>query len=821
MATATSFERIEITGVIPETEPRFHAYKLAAGRFLLADDKNAVVIEQLLADEFKLTVGDDLLVRHHQHPEPVRRMRIVGVVDRRRASVNQAPMAWAKLSDVQSLCRIPDRIKEIDVIVAEPGIENIRRIAGEIESLIKQRNAQREAEGRKPESIEVKTTEAQHQKLGAAQGLVRFIMMLLACCVLLTAFFIILSTMSMGVTERVSELGLLRCVGVTRRQLSGVLLLQTVPLGLAGTLLGLPLGFALQWLTLQTVPEYVGSMAVSRTGVLLGVLGGLGATLLGATVPALSAFTVSPVEAAHPHAAGRLGRWVWPAALVGLAAIAAHVVVQRNMPPQAGASFDAQALAGLVLLYGGWTLLMPAVVLLLGRLAVRVAAWVLRLRPQLLGDEIAKAPYRSAAICAGLMVGLSLIIGLVVWGKSVKQGWQFPKEFPDAMLYSYESLPLAEVRQVLASTQGISQYTVTDDFPFSLTKLPESGFLRALAGLDQFSRFLAIDPVDGPKIVKLTFVEGDEQEAIAKLRQGGHLLVTREFAQAQSKHVGDRLTIWVGKKRARFTIAGIVASPGLDIAISFFNATTYFQTYSVGAIIGTFDDAKRKFGREYGKLMLFNFSFAGPDESRIIADSSEAQSYAQPTLTAPSGRPTFALGAGPIPGDGPEERIANGILTRLGDPPKAFVTARELKHQIERNIDRVTLLLSAVPAVALIVAALGLANLMAANVASRSKQLAVLRAIGATRWQLVRIVMGEALVLGLIGSVMGLTLGIALGRTSNVMTAKLSGFCPEFAIPWEMVTAGAVLATGLCMLAALIPARYAGRSNIVAVLSDL
>jgi putative ABC transport system permease protein len=160
------------------------------------------------------------------------------------------------------------------------------------------------------------------------------------------------------------------------------------------------------------------------------------------------------------------------------------------------------------------------------------------------------------------------------------------------------------------------------------------------------------------------------------------------------------------------------------------------------------------------------------------------------------------------------------MLERLGYPSKAFVTARELKQQIDRSIDRVTLLLSAIPAVGLIVAALGVANLMAAGVAARSRQTAVLRAIGVTKNQMSRMVIGEALVLGLLGSVMGLALGFYLGRTSNFMTELLSGFQPEFAIPWAKVCLGAALATGLCLLAALIPARYASRSNIVAALSD-
>jgi len=216
--------------------------------------------------------------------------------------------------------------------------------------------------------------------------------------------------------------------------------------------------------------------------------------------------------------------------------------------------------------------------------------------------------------------------------------------------------------------------------------------------------------------------------------------------------------------------------------------------------------------------MLSNLDFPHDDRSRGGASNDSAKKVDGETTQ--DGRPTFAAGGGPIPGDGPEEAVANAMLARLGYPLKAFVTARELKHQIDQSISRVTLLLSAIPAIGLIVAALGLANLMAANVVNRSRQTAILRAIGATKSQIARIVIGEALVLGLLGSIMGLTLGLLLAQTSNSMTQILSGFSPQFAVPWSSVAIGAGFATALCVLAALIPAHYASRSNIVSVLSQ-
>lgn len=824
---SNAYVRIEVTGIVPREEEGFRNYNISEGRMLRQGDRNSVVMEKLLARRFNLSVGDKLFLRHKEQPNPAHAFTIVGILDRRRASMNQAFMVWAPLHEVQSLCKLPGLVKSVEIIAQDPSSAEIGRIAKDVEAIIaKKREAIRQT-GDSPPSIEVRTTAAQLKKLGAAQGLLQFIMLLLACVVLLTAFFIIIATMSMGVTERVAELGLLRCVGVTRWQLCRLIILQTAPLGVLGTVLGIPIGLALQWLTMHFVPDYLGSFAISIPGLWLAAIGGIGTTLLGAVFPAIRAFEVSPVEAVRSPGDPNAARWVWLSTGVGVVMLVAHEVIARSLAAQGHGMFDAKAIASIVLLYLGAALLVPLIVILFGKPAVRIAGRLLGLRHELLGDEIHKAPFRSASICSGLMVGLSLIVGLIVWGESVKAGWQFPSEFPDALLYFYEPRPLDKVRE-LSKLEGVAAMTVTDDIGFSLRKPQKQSSLLDLFRVDPLQRFIAIDPDEGFNIVKLTFLEGDEETARAKLKQGGFILVTREFAAAYRKGIGDRVRIWVegmdGTRyklyNARFEIAGVIASPGLDIAISFFAAESYFQSYAVGAMVGTLEDAKKHFNREFGKLVLFNFDPAMAVGKPVTSDDLAPEGIPG-TATTKTGRPTFALsGKAPLPGDTPEIHLVNEMLKRMDYPDRAFVTARELKRQIDENINRVTLLLSAVPFVGLIIAALGLANLMAANVSSRSRHLAVLRAIGITKSQLVRMVVGEGLVLAIIGSSLGLLLGIVLGRTSNFMTELLSGFRPEFAIPWTYVTAGALLSTALCILAALGPAHYAGRSNIVSALQD-
>jgi len=809
--------RIEVMGIVPEKEKIFRTYKLFAGRFIEPGDDDAIVVEKLLADDLRLQLGDKMTLQTIVGNAPPRPFVVVGIIDRRRASVNQAPMVWTSLKSVQQLVGLAGRIKGIDIMVADPGVPSIRRTAEAVREIIDRRNAARPGGEHVSEVLNVKTTETQQKKLGAAQGLLQFTMLLLSCVVLLTAFFIILASMSMGVSERITELGLLRCIGVTRQQLGGIVLLQNLPLGLIGTIAGVPIGLALQWITMRYATGYLGEMVISGWGMALACGGGIGTTLLGSILPAAGAIGVSPVAAVRALGTRRSARGLAIAFAAGVVLLVGHELSQRNLSTNEGQGIELRAIVSLVLLYGGCALAAPLIVVVVGKVAVRIAAFCLLLRPQLLKEEIDHAPYRSAAVCCGLAVGLSLIVGLIVWGQSVKEGWRFPSEFPDAMLYSYAPMPLEELR-ALRDTPGLKDFTVCDDFPFSLSKPSKIPLFKSLSMLDQSSRFLAVEPDEGLALVKLAFLEGDESEARELLKQGGHVLVTREFSQARNLHRGDVFDIWVGQKQASFKIAGVVGSAGVDIAVSFFNATEFFQFYAVGAVFGSLDDARKLFGRRSGTMMLFNFDETLSAEARV-GDVSRDSKPIGPTAAAPGERQTFAMGPGPIPESGPQEAVVNSMLKRLGYPPKAFVTARELKTQIDGNINRVTLLLSAIPAVGLLIAALGVANLMAANVASRARQIAVLRAIGVTRRQMARIVIGEAVVLGVIGSAIGVALGLLLARTSNHLTSSLSGFEPVFAIHWSFVGLGAATATLLCVLAALVPAIRASRASVVSVLA--
>ncbi|WP_125610769.1 FtsX-like permease family protein [Specibacter cremeus] len=124
--------------------------------------------------------------------------------------------------------------------------------------------------------------------------------------------------------------------------------------------------------------------------------------------------------------------------------------------------------------------------------------------------------------------------------------------------------------------------------------------------------------------------------------------------------------------------------------------------------------------------------------------------------------------------------------------------------------DRLTIVLLAFAAVALLVSALVVSNTFSVLVAQRTRELALLRCVGASRRQIRNSVLLEALITGFLASVLGVA--FAIGVMAVVLGAL--GQNPDFrfatlAVPPSSVIGGLVVGTLLTLVAALVPARAA------------
>jgi putative ABC transport system permease protein len=117
--------------------------------------------------------------------------------------------------------------------------------------------------------------------------------------------------------------------------------------------------------------------------------------------------------------------------------------------------------------------------------------------------------------------------------------------------------------------------------------------------------------------------------------------------------------------------------------------------------------------------------------------------------------------------------------------------------------------------VAVIVAALGIVNTLTMGVVERVREIGVLRAIGMSRRQAMRMIVVEATILGIVGVVLGSLAGVGAGA----MLLQLGGgLGTPSGIPWGPIAIAAILGLVLPALASLYPARMAARISIVEAL---
>ncbi|KUM69583.1 ABC transporter permease [Streptomyces griseorubiginosus] len=125
--------------------------------------------------------------------------------------------------------------------------------------------------------------------------------------------------------------------------------------------------------------------------------------------------------------------------------------------------------------------------------------------------------------------------------------------------------------------------------------------------------------------------------------------------------------------------------------------------------------------------------------------------------------------------------------------------------------------------IALFVGTFIIANTFTMLVAQRTKELALLRAVGASRRQVTRSVLIEAFVVGLVAAVTGLVAGIGIGAGLRSLMGTLGATVPDGPLIITPGTVGAALAVGVLvtMLAAWLPGRRAAKIPPVAAMSSL
>ena len=164
-----------------------------------------------------------------------------------------------------------------------------------------------------------------------------------------------------------------------------------------------------------------------------------------------------------------------------------------------------------------------------------------------------------------------------------------------------------------------------------------------------------------------------------------------------------------------------------------------------------------------------------------------------------------------------ETLLPSGFEAATGDD-----VAAEIQGLIGTALDFLTTFLLVFGAIALVVGTFLIVNTFSILVAQRSRELALLRALGASRGQVTRSVLAEAFVVGLLGSTVGLLLGFGLAAGLRLLFATFGLDLESTPLVLRPRTAVVAYVVGVLvtMVAAYAPARRASRVPPVAAMRD-
>jgi putative ABC transport system permease protein len=149
-----------------------------------------------------------------------------------------------------------------------------------------------------------------------------------------------------------------------------------------------------------------------------------------------------------------------------------------------------------------------------------------------------------------------------------------------------------------------------------------------------------------------------------------------------------------------------------------------------------------------------------------------------------------------------------GALTTF--PDAKIQTEKQFKKNQEKGIDILLNLLYVLLSLSIIVSLFGIVNTLVLTVFERTREIGMLRAVGMTRRQVRNMIRHESIITALLGAALGIPVGVVLA----LMVGKAIDY-PAFTIPWGTLVVFIVAAIIAGLIAAIFPARRAGRLNIL------
>src|SRR5215213_5950900 len=602
-----------------------------------------------------------------------------------------------------------------------------------------------------PSTTAVRTGEAQAQKdekdIAFFVKYIRWFLLAFGFIALFVGGFVIFNTLSITVAQRTRELATLRTLGA-------------FAIGALASAVGLVAGIGLAKLlsaifgALDLALPEAGQPVEART-VVVSLLLGIVLTVISGLVPAVRATRVPPVAAVRevsPEAQHKLSK-VAPIVAAVLGTTAAALLVYgfygEGMP--VGRRILALVLGALTMFVGLaaiFSRLVRPIVWVLGRPFGRVG----RSAGELAAFNVRRNPGRTASTAAALMIGITLVAFVALFGKALQGADEHAIE-----------------------DQVKADYVVTSQNGWDAVSIAAAGAARGVAGVDLISHVRGdrgrvartnatvngIDPKTIGAVFHFDWKHGAGSDAVVRALGPNEAVVKSGFASTHGLALG---------KPFAFT--------GPDGRVTRLVPRALFE--------------ESKFDSMLGSIVVSNATF-------------------DRALPRPHDQYAFVNVRG-----GPSDALTTRLEAAYDRTQAAQVKSRDDYVEFRAaGFTQILNLLYVLLALSVIVSLFGIVNTLALAVFERTREIGMLRAVGMTRRQARRMIRHESVMTSLLGAALGLPVGIGLAALA---TGSLRDYGVTLELPIVPLVGFTVLAIVVGVLAAILPARRAGKLNVLAAL---
>jgi putative ABC transport system permease protein len=597
------------------------------------------------------------------------------------------------------------------------------------------------------------------EELASALMMGESMMWLFGIMALAMAGFIIFNTFRTVVAERRRDLGMLRAIGASKQTIMGLIMIESLIQGIIGTALGLVCGYLFSFLLLSSVGSiFAGLLRVTIGAPIITAANLIGSILLGVGFTVGSGyFPARSAMKVSPLEAMRPTLGSIEYRQNNRRAIWGLALLALSVIGLLLGDIKIAGLSGIVFLIGV-ILIAPVMVKPVADIFGKLISLIYAREGRLAQGNLTRQPSRAAITASSMMIGLAICIAMMAMITSIEHGFisYLDKSLGTDYLLMPPSLVLGGGN--LGANQGLIEKIKSVDGIEEATSLRLATSQVNGATL----QLIGIDPLVYPKIAGLEFSEGDSEKAFEAMSKASAIIVNGVFAITNGVKTGDVLTLSSPQGEREYTVVGI----GFD----YLNAKI-----STGYVSQT--DLAKDFNSESDVLLLVNRKPEATAKEVTPALQSVIKEF-----------PSFSL----IDSD-------------------EFKTEQMEMFKMAMSVFYIMVVMLAVPGL------IAMANTMSINVIERTREIGMLRAVGATQTQVKRMVFAESVLLSALGTTMGILVGLFLSYLL-VKAIGVIGFDTDFYFPISGVIASIVVGLVFGIIAAMVPARQAANTIIVEAL---